>query len=110
MTCLPNSTRYVYQCICSIQESKTILVSVHEPLLDVHLLDWEEPSKDRFMLEPQYPHRILLCNIPYLVLVEDHRADNFGHAIEKVRYYPIEHLNHEWEFLQYSTVKVVGKS
>lgn len=85
-------------------------MSVHEPLLYIVLSYWKQPREERLLLEPQYPQRIHLRNVPDLVLLEDCRTDNLGHAVEEVRYYPVEHLDEEWELLQQSAVQMVGES
>jgi len=91
--------RDVYQRIRSIQKRQSCLMSIHEPLLYVMLSDRKHPRERRVLLEPQYPCGILLSDFPDLVLVENRLANNFGHPIEEISDYPIEHFDQEGELL-----------
>lgn len=99
----------MYQRISPIQKRQPPLMVVHKPMLHVVLSDGEYPREHRLLLKPQYPHTILLRNFPDLVRMEYRFADDFGHAVKEIGYYPIEHLNQKWEFLQQSAVQMVGE-
>ena len=50
-----------------------------------------------------------LCHF-YYDFVENLLRDEFCHAVEEVCDEPIEHLNQEWELLQYATVEIVREA
>ena len=61
---LPYSSWDVDQSIRLVQEGKCVLVSMHEPLLDLPFPQREENAQQAVLLRLQNRNTMRLCNIP----------------------------------------------
>jgi hypothetical protein len=61
---LPNSAWYVDQRIGLVQDCESVLVTVHEPLLDLALADWEQKTEPSIFFCFEHCDAMLLCSVP----------------------------------------------
>jgi len=95
------------QSVESVQERKSGLVAMHEPLLYIVLGDWKEWGCPTELLESKDFESMILRNIPYTSLREYSLRNDARGSIEAICYNPIKHFHKEWELLHNSTVVVI---
>jgi hypothetical protein len=93
-----------------IQESKSILMPMHEPLLNTPFLHREQKAQPAELLKLQNGNAVPLGYIPYTRLRENALRSNGGHAVESVINDPVKHFDQERKLLKEATVEVVLES
>lgn len=103
---VPHCSRYVYQCVGTIEQRQCSLMAMQEPLLHIMLSPRKEEFRPTELLVLQQCQSMSLRHL-YYRFIEYQLRKNFRHAVECVRDGPIEHFNQKRELLKYAAVDVV---
>lgn len=107
---LPYGSGDVDESVSLVQDGKSVLVAMHEPLLDLPLMQWKEKAQRAVLLSLQDSDTMLLCHIPDATLCKESLRSDRGEAVKGVVDDPVEHLVQKGKALKDAAVDVVAEA